>query len=302
MSRPARLLATMVVSTLTLTGCGGASGGSASVPSKADAPVQMAQSGVTDGRLGPAVRATDSEALRELARGGRPDPSEPRRSSSREDGIGAGDSCPDVDLMPDTGNLGKVEAATFCLLNGVRADDGLRPLQPNAALAQAARAHSVDMVAHSYFAHEGRNGSQVKDRIGATGYLPKNSTWTIGENLAWGTGALATPKAIVNAWMNSKGHRENILKADYREIGFGVVTGNPAATNGAGATFATEFGLRGDAGAAPLASTTTLPAPKGSRRAAARRPASRKAQRARRARAAKRASAKRASARSAARS
>ena len=106
------------------------------------------------------------------------------------------------------------------------------------------------MVANSYFAHEGRDGSEIRDRIGATGYIPSSGRWVIGENLAWGTGALATPKAIMNAWMNSSGHRANILHADYREIGFGIVVGNPSRTNGLGATFATEFGVRNAADAA----------------------------------------------------
>jgi len=303
---PSTILATVVVS-LILTGCGnaGTTGGGTSAPAQPDAAVHLAQSGVTDGRTGPAVTATDGGALRELAPGGRSDPSEPSRSGGREEGIGAGDSCPDVLLDPTSGNLDQIEASTLCLLNGVRADDGLRPLQLNSALARAALAHSSDMVKHSYFAHAGRNGSQVKDRIGATGYLPRNTTWTVGENLAWGTGALATPKAIVNAWMNSKGHRDNILKAAYREIGFGVVSGNPARTDGAGATFATEFGMRGDQ-SAPAASTAPSSAPKkaSSRRTAASRQAqrARRARAARAARAAKRASAKRASRSSSARS
>jgi hypothetical protein len=64
----------------------------------------------------------------------------------------------------------------------------------------------------------------------------------LGENLAWGTGGLATPGAIMQAWMNSPGHRENILNPDFREVGIGVVAGNPAAADGYGATYATEFG------------------------------------------------------------
>lgn len=234
-------LATLTLA-LALAGCGASKDGERS--SAADGPRASAASGVTDGRTGPAVTATDRDAVRELAPGGRPDSSEPRAVDDRREGIGAGDSCSEGDLAPTTGNLSRIQTATLCLLNGVRTDDGLRPLQANAALARAAGAHSKDMVANSYFAHEGRNGSQIKDRIGATGYLPKYGAWTIGENLAWGTGALATPKATVNAWMNSKGHRDNILNSTYREIGFGIVTGNPKSKDGAGATYATTFGMR----------------------------------------------------------
>ena len=84
------------------------------------------------------------------------------------------------------------------------------------------------MVEHSYFAHEGRDGSQPAERIRAAGYLSSAGRWRIGENLAWGTGELATPKAIMAAWMDSAGHRANILQPAYREIGFGVLAGNPA--------------------------------------------------------------------------
>ena len=79
------------------------------------------------------------------------------------------------------------------------------------------------MVANRYFDHQSRDGRDVVDRIRATGYIPSDRRWTVGENLAWGTGTLATPRNIVAAWMNSQGHRENILRAEFREIGFGEV-------------------------------------------------------------------------------
>jgi hypothetical protein len=99
------------------------------------------------------------------------------------------------------------------------------------------------MVEHRYFAHEGRDGSQPAERIRDSGYLSAGGQWRIGENLAWGTGELATPKAIMAAWMASAGHRANILQPAYREIGFGVLAGNPASSDNGGATFVTEFGF-----------------------------------------------------------
>ena len=85
------------------------------------------------------------------------------------------------------------------------------------------------MVDHQYFAHEGRNGSEPAERIRAAGYLSSGGAWRIGENLAWGTGDLATPRSIMAAWMHSAGHRANILMPQYRQIGFGVIAGNPNA-------------------------------------------------------------------------
>ena len=56
---------------------------------------------------------------------------------------------------------------------------------------------------------------------------------------------------MVAAWMNSQGHRENVLRPQFREIGFGVAPGNPRSTNGFGATYTTVFGVIGDPDAAP---------------------------------------------------
>jgi uncharacterized protein YkwD len=184
----------------------------------------------------------DDGPLRELSRGGRPD-LRPRGAAPRRDGVGAGATCANPGVAPAAATLGVIGEATLCLLNGERADHGLAPLRPNAKLAAAATAYARDLVDGSYFSHTGRDGSQLAERIKRSGYLPRNSAWALGENLAWGTGGLATPGSIMQAWMNSPGHRENILNPHYREIGIGVVTGNPARPDGLGATYATEFGV-----------------------------------------------------------
>ena len=157
-------------------------------------------------------------------------------------GVGAGAACEDTDVMPDPENLTVIKTATLCLLNGERSDAGLRPLKENLKLAKAATVMSKAMVAEQFFDHVAPNGSDPVARIRSAGYIPKIGAWTVGENLAWGTGSLATPKSIVSAWMRSSGHRENILRAAYKEIGFGIVTGNPRSRSGSGATFTTTFG------------------------------------------------------------
>jgi hypothetical protein len=146
-------------------------------------------------------------------------------------------------MLPDGSNLASVSVATLCLLNAERADRGLTALKVDRDLQQAALGHGNDMVANRYFAHDGRDGSKPAERIRAAGYLSNGGAWRIGENLAWGTGELASPKAIMAAWMNSPGHRANILMPAYREIGFGVIAGNPTSGDGSGATFVTEFGV-----------------------------------------------------------
>ena len=98
-------------------------------------------------------------------------------------------------------------------------------LKDNAKLRKAAVGHSNDMVADGYFDHTSLNGDTFVDRILDAGYAKRNDGWTIGENLAWGTGELSTPQAIMNAWMNSAGHKANILKKAYKEVGIAVRLG-----------------------------------------------------------------------------
>lgn len=234
-------LAVVAVTGALVAGCGGTAG-APGVPVAVRAPAPgPATVEPTDGRLGAATTVRPGSAPRELSPGGRLDVRE-RDDAPRRDGVGAGATCPNPGLAPAPATLGAVADATLCLLNGERADHGLAPLVPSARLARAATAYAQDLVNHSYFSHTGRDGSGVRERIERVGYIPADAGWSLGENLAWGTGALATPGSIMQAWMNSPGHRENILNAAYREIGIGIVTGNPSRADGAGATYATEFG------------------------------------------------------------
>jgi uncharacterized protein YkwD len=98
------------------------------------------------------------------------------------------------------------------------------------------------MVAARFFAHEAGH-STVLSRIKRTGYVRGN--WSLGENIAWGSGGLATPRAIVNGWMHSPGHRANILHGAFRDIGIGIRLGAPGQGLSGGATYVTDFGKHG---------------------------------------------------------
>jgi uncharacterized protein YkwD len=290
-TRAALIPSLVAVVSLALAGCGsaGAPAGPTAGPEAAPGPSRTLTVGVTAGHLGDAVTDTSGGRLRELSTGGPVDPSALPSAPGVRNGVGAGDACANAALQPAPANLPTVAAATLCLLNGERADRGLATLRPNERLRRAAVGHGADMVAHGYFSHSGRDGSQPAQRIRAAGYLSSGGSWRIGENLAWGTGALATPKAIMTAWMSSAGHRANILQPAYREIGFGLISGNPASATGAGATFVTEFGVV----AKPLRTASQrvvrgATQRRSARRVAARRAATRRARarsRARRARA-----------------
>lgn len=150
-------------------------------------------------------------------------------------------NCAGADVVPAADNLTVVSQATLCLVNDQRTSHGLRPLSENRALTGASTAYSQRMVQQAFFAHESPDGGTLVSRLTAVRYLTGGDDWVVGENIGWGQGPLATPRAMVTAWMNSKGHRENILTSDYREIGLGFALGTPPDRTW-GATYTTDFG------------------------------------------------------------
>ena len=93
----------------------------------------------------------------------------------------------------------KLARATVCLLNNQRRARGLRPLKMSKRLGGAARGHSAEMAQSNYFSHDSRSGASFLDRIRRAGYLRRARRWSVGENIAWGTGRLSTPRSIVRA-------------------------------------------------------------------------------------------------------
>jgi uncharacterized protein YkwD len=156
---------------------------------------------------------------------------------------GAHQQCAHADTVPVAGNLDEVRAGILCLHNQIRARHGLPPLRENARLRRAALGHSRAMVGERYFEHTTPDGTTMVDRILRARYARPNDGWTIGENLAWGTGPLATARGAVDGWMASPGHRANILRRTYRELGVGIVLGVPV-SDAAGATYTVDFGVR----------------------------------------------------------
>lgn len=106
------------------------------------------------------------------------------------------------------------ESEVIELVNIEREARGLHPLSYNEELTVAARLHSQDMGDQNYFDHTSLDGREYYERIADAGY----DYQSCGENIAAG---YATPEAVVDAWMNSDGHRANILHPDYCDIGVG---------------------------------------------------------------------------------
>ncbi len=152
--------------------------------------------------------------------------------------------CPDADLRPARGRLGRVGAATLCLMNAQRAAARLRALRADPRLRGAAITHSLDMLRRHYIGHEAPNGPRLSARVVRAHYVTNRQRWILGENIAAGTGRFSTPRRTVAAWMASPGHRANVLSPRFRDAGVGPVVGVPG--HGArGGTYTADFGRRG---------------------------------------------------------
>ena len=101
--------------------------------------------------------------------------------------------------------------------NTDRAKEQKAPLELDAQLSAAAQAKAEDMAKKNYWAHNSPDGKTPWSFIGASGYQYQSA----GENLAYG---FSDASGVVNGWMNSAEHRENILNDSYKHVGFGVAT------------------------------------------------------------------------------
>jgi uncharacterized protein YkwD len=133
---------------------------------------------------------------------------------------GAENSPPSLPLPDPTARARRSFAEDVVrLTNAARAQEGLRPLQPNDRLMEAAQTYAQALAPGECFAHDCPPVPSQRDRIAQAGY----GGWKrIGENIAAGD---RTAEAAVAGWLESPGHRANILKSEYTEIGVGVASG-----------------------------------------------------------------------------
>lgn len=213
----------MVVASVVLVACGGGGGGQ--------------QTETVEVTIGPGA-AADTSGDRQGAGGN-------KASNAAKELPG---NCPDETLEPTEENLAKIERATFCLLNAVRRKNGLGELERNEQLAEAATAHTMDMVERKYFAHVSPDGTGLTKWIRGTGYIPESGGWKAGENIGWAARGAAQPARLVAGWMDSPTHRDNILDGDFVHIGLGVAHGVPEKGAKPGATYTTVFGAQKNRG------------------------------------------------------
>ncbi|GIM83099.1 CAP domain-containing protein [Salinispora arenicola] len=120
---------------------------------------------------------------------------------------------------PPSGNISADAAKVVSLVNAERAKAGCKALSVDDKLMTAAQRHSQDQADNKKMTHTGSNGSTLGDRVKAVGYRFRAA----GENVAWNQ---QSPEAVMNAWMNSSGHRANILNCSFTEIGVGIASSN----------------------------------------------------------------------------
>lgn len=121
---------------------------------------------------------------------------------------------PAVKLCGGGGFASSAEEAVVRLTNQARVKNGCRPLVHDPKLHLAAERHSADMAAHDYFDHTSRDGRTFDQRIRAAGF----TFHLAGENIAKGQ---PTAASVVRAWLNSPGHRANIMNCGFTHIGVG---------------------------------------------------------------------------------
>lgn len=113
-------------------------------------------------------------------------------------------------------SVSEFEKQVVDLTNAERTKAGLKPLEMHGALMDVAQAKSEDMAKNNYFDHNSPTYGSPFDQIKAAGISYRSA----GENIAQGQ---TTPAQVVQAWMDSPGHRQNILNANYTHIGVGYV-------------------------------------------------------------------------------
>lgn len=116
--------------------------------------------------------------------------------------------------VSNSNGLDQMEQQVLDLVNQERAKAGLPPLVANTSLIRSAKRHTNDMATNDFVSHTGSDGSTFTQRITDAGYQYSYA----GENIAAG---YTTAAEVVNGWMNSSGHRANILSPNYKDIGIG---------------------------------------------------------------------------------
>ncbi|MFJ8577512.1 CAP domain-containing protein [Micromonospora sp. NPDC093277] len=219
----ATLVATLGVAGLLLPGDGQQTGSSVADDAAAAAPVAPDASGDTLARTSPTASPTGSPSAAPSS--ARPSPtrtatpqSNRTTASSRQLQRTAAPSSTTARTTSASGLSAELQQVVD-LVNAERAKAGCKAVTVNDKLTLAAQRHSQDQADHKTMTHDGSDGSNVGERLDRVGYAWR----AYGENVAWNQ---QSPAAVMDAWMNSSGHRANILNCSFTQIGVGVARSN----------------------------------------------------------------------------
>jgi uncharacterized protein YkwD len=132
--------------------------------------------------------------------------------------------------------------ALRCLINRARAERGLAPVRASGLLTRSARLRGTAIARCRDFSHT-PCGQSFATVFRSVGYA--RGSYTVGENLAWGTGAQASPELTVNRWLVSPAHRRVLLSAQWRELGAFVLGADNLFAPGQNKLWVAQFGRRG---------------------------------------------------------
>ena len=157
-------------------------------------------------------------------------------------GVPAASAAPRVPTV----SLSSLESSVLVDINVFRAQHHLAPLRLSSELTRAARAHSGQMAADGYFAHDSADGSAFWKRIQSFYGSSRWHSWSVGENLLWSSPDVDAGGAL-KLWLASPEHRKNLMRPAWREIGVSAVHAAHAsgAYGGREVTIVTtDFGVR----------------------------------------------------------
>jgi uncharacterized protein YkwD len=120
-----------------------------------------------------------------------------------------------------------LESAVLGQINALRRSNGLAPLRLNRALRAAADTHSVAMARRGFFSHSSADGTSFATRVARFYPRGRSGYRAIGENLLWSSPDVDAAGAL-RMWLNSPPHRQNLLRANWREVGLSAVHANAA--------------------------------------------------------------------------
>lgn len=122
------------------------------------------------------------------------------------------------DASAQSASTAEMEAVVYDRINEIRQQEGLNTLQPNGALGEVARQYSQRMAEEDFFDHISPTGDAPAERVSEANILYS----VVGENLFTSTNAPDPASLAVQSWMDSPGHRANIVRSSFTETGIGV--------------------------------------------------------------------------------